>query len=71
MTLIRKQNAIDVYAAGSEPSIIISEEDGHYNEKEGEFSDTAIAIDIIHIDAVIQALQKAKEEVLAREAKKD
>lgn len=71
MTLIPKQNAIDVYADENKPSIYIFEENGHYDEREGEFSDTVIEINVAHIDVIIQALQTAKEEILAREAKKE
>ncbi|MGE8541927.1 MAG: hypothetical protein ACN6NX_11520 [Acinetobacter sp.] len=69
MTLIKKQNAIDVYAGENNSSVYILEENGHYNEKEGEFSDAIIEINSIHIDAIIEALQAAKQEILAREAK--
>ncbi len=70
MTLIPKQNAIDIYADENKPSVYIFEENGHYDEKEGEFSDTVIEINATHIDVVIEALQRAKEEILARKANK-
>ncbi len=70
MTLIRKQNAIDVYAAQNGNFVVISEEDGHYDAREGEFSDTYINIDVAHIDIVIEALHQAKKEILERETDK-
>lgn len=66
MTLIPKQNAVDVYADETNPSVYIFEENGHYNERDGEFSDTIIEISSVHIDAVIEALQRAKQEILNR-----
>jgi len=70
MTLIRKQNAIDVYAAQDGSFAVISEEDGHYDAREGDYSDTYINIDVAHIDAVVEALQRVKEEILERKANK-
>lgn len=66
MTLIRKQNAIDVYAAKEDRFVVIHEEDGFFNERDGESIDVYINIDVAHIDSVIDALQKAKKEILER-----
>lgn len=70
MTLIRKQNAIDVFASKDGQYVVITEEEGYFNEQNGEHVDIYIGIDMAHIDAVIEALQKAKAEILAREANK-
>ncbi|MDR7655518.1 hypothetical protein [Acinetobacter junii] len=64
MPLIRKQNEIDVYANPEEKFVSICEVDGHFNQREGEFEDAIINIDVTHIDAVIAALQKCKAEIL-------
>lgn len=71
MTTIRKQNAIDIFASQDGQFIVITEEEGFFNEHNGENVDIHIGIDIAHIDTVIEALQKAKEEILARKIKKD
>ena len=66
MTIIRKQNAIDVYAAEDGQYIVICEEEGFFNERDGEHVDVFINIDIAHIDSIIEALQAAKKEILDR-----
>lgn len=66
MTLIRKQNAIDVYPAQDGRFVVIHEEDGFYIPENGESIDVYINIDVAHIDSVIEALQAAKKEILDR-----
>lgn len=64
MTIIRKQNAIDIYATKDERFVTIREENGFFNERDGSYEDVFINIDIAHIDTVIATLQKAKQEIL-------
>lgn len=64
MSLIRQQNAIDVYASKEDRSITITEEKGFFNEQNGELEDIHVTIDIAHIDTIIAALQTAKKEIL-------
>lgn len=71
MTIISQQNAIDIYANTDDRFVTICEEKGFFNEREGSYEDIFVNIDIAHVDTVINALQKAKEEILAREANKD
>ncbi|WP_081407140.1 hypothetical protein [Acinetobacter indicus] len=66
MTLIRKQNAVDIYAAHEGRFVVIHEEDGFYDPQNGETVDVFINIDVTHIDTVIEALQAAKKEILDR-----
>lgn len=70
MPLIHQQNAIDVFASKESRSIVITEEKGFFNDQNGELEDVHVTIDVAHIDTVIEALQKAKEEILAREVDK-
>lgn len=71
MTIIRQQNAIDIYANKDDRSVTICEEKGFFNEHEGSYEDIFVNIDVAHIDTVIEALQKAKEEIFAHDTKKD
>lgn len=64
MSLIRQQNAIDVYASKEDRSITITEENGFFNEQNGELEDIHVVIDIAHIDTIIAALQAAKKEII-------
>ncbi|WP_347460647.1 hypothetical protein ABEF79_08725 [Acinetobacter sp. ANC 7454] len=66
MRVVKSQNAIDIYPAKEDSFIVISEENGFFNERDGEYSDVYINIDVAHIDSVIQALQNAKKEILER-----
>lgn len=68
MRVVKSQNAIDIYPAKEDSFIVISEENGFFNERDGEYSDVYINIDVAHIDSVIQALQSAKKEILERES---
>lgn len=67
MRVVKSQNAIDIYPAKEDSFIVISEENGFFNERDGEYSDVYINIDVAHIDSVIQALQNAKKEILERQ----
>lgn len=64
MPLIKQQNAIDVFASKEDRSIIITEEKGFYNDRNGELEDIHVTIDVAHIDTIINALQNAKKEIL-------
>jgi hypothetical protein len=67
MTVIRKQNAIEVYAAKSGNFVVISEENGFIiNERDDQYADVYINIDVAHIDSIIEALQNAKNEIIER-----
>lgn len=67
MTVIKKQNAIDVYAAKDGNFVVISEENGFIiNERDDQYADVYINIDVAHIDSIIKALQNAKNEIIER-----
>ncbi|MEC8887340.1 MAG: hypothetical protein VX875_09690 [Pseudomonadota bacterium] len=65
MSVVRKQNEIDVYVSEQDKKmIVITEIEGHFNEREGVYEDSLIGIDVNHIDAVIEALTQCKKQIL-------